>query len=104
MPALYKFDNYHECMNNYTSQQKYSVKYCMVLVQLQPNQNSSLWQHINETSKSKFHYRHDHIFRGVCMDKCKHVLENNRNNNGLLINMASFLFSFNIFLKLYVNN
>lgn len=99
MPALYKFDNYQDCFNNNNSEQKLPAKYCMILIQLQPNLNSSLWHQINEISKSKFRYRHDHIFRGVCVNKDNNVKNDKQFkgfHKGLLINEVNdFIFLYN---------
>ncbi|XP_023308340.2 uncharacterized protein LOC111690114 isoform X1 [Lucilia cuprina] len=96
MPALYKFDDYDDCVDRATTEPSYPAKYCLVYVQLQPNNDSSVWQQIDLLSSHKYNYRHDHIFRGVCLEKCKDFLENNVNDNesqnGLLINENTEIF------------
>lgn len=88
MPALYKFDNYNDCVHRVDTEFKYPAKYCMVFVQLQPANNSSVWQQIELMSAKKYHYRHDLLYRGVCMDRCKDLLTINEHyknlDNGLL--------------------
>ncbi|KAM7342318.1 O-acyltransferase like protein-like isoform 2-T2 [Cochliomyia hominivorax] len=89
-PALYNFDNYQQCMNHYESTQSFPAKYSMVFVEIQPNKDSPIWQEMHKMNESKFKYRHDIIFRGVCLERCKHFLNNYSNKNithdGFLVN------------------
>ncbi|XP_059225827.1 uncharacterized protein LOC106086630 [Stomoxys calcitrans] len=65
MPSLYELDDYDECL------QQQNASYCMVYIEIQPNNKSTLWQHIwNFQTSYKFRYRHDILYRGVCTTKC----------------------------------
>ncbi|XP_065368972.1 uncharacterized protein LOC135961401 [Calliphora vicina] len=97
MPALYKFDNYQNCVNrNDPEPLAYPAKYCMVYVEIQPDNNSLTWQQIELISANRFKYRHDHLFRGVCMERCKDFLVNNENkinvDKGFLTNEQTEIF------------
>lgn len=59
MPALNDFEAAEHCET-----------YCVAHVYLQPSQ-SELWRQIQEFSSNKYHYRHDYLKRGVCLDKCQ---------------------------------
>jgi len=48
-------------------------------VEILPNASSALWHQIDEVSRdSKHRFRHDRVFRGVCLETCQQSL------NGLL--------------------
>ncbi|KAM7345516.1 uncharacterized protein ACRADG_011781 isoform 2-T2 [Cochliomyia hominivorax] len=71
MPPLYDFEDYNECLHNSQS------LYCMVYIEIIPDPNSLLWQQIDMFSNSyPFHYRHDHLFRGLCLNDVGHVNRN----------------------------
>ncbi|XP_059225828.1 O-acyltransferase like protein-like [Stomoxys calcitrans] len=47
----------------------------MVLAQVQPDNSSNIWQAIEEHKMGKFHYRHDLLFFGVCVEKCLRFID-----------------------------
>ncbi|XP_044249262.1 nose resistant to fluoxetine protein 6 [Drosophila takahashii] len=66
MPALHYLDDYDLCLDSP------SGSYCLVYVEILPNASSALWHQINEVSlDSKHRFRHDRVFRGVCLERCK---------------------------------
>ncbi|XP_037827185.1 uncharacterized protein LOC119615177, partial [Lucilia sericata] len=66
MPPLYIFEDYNQCLHkNYTHLPRI---YCLTYAEIIPDVISPLWQQIEEFSNSyQFHYRHDHLFRGMCL-------------------------------------
>ncbi|KAH8236990.1 hypothetical protein KR038_001983 [Drosophila bunnanda] len=65
MPALYQLDDYDLCLD------QSSATYCLAYVEIEPNVNSTLWRLIESVSlDSKHRYRHDVVFRGVCLERC----------------------------------
>ncbi|EDV59773.2 uncharacterized protein Dere_GG10791 [Drosophila erecta] len=66
MPPLYYLDDYDLCLDNH------SGTYCLVYVEILPNASSALWHQIDQVSQdSKHRFRHDRVFRGVCLESCK---------------------------------
>jgi len=66
MPALYQLDDYDLCLDNQAG------TYCLVYVEILPNASSALWHQIDQVSQdSKHRFRHDRVFRGVCLESCK---------------------------------
>uniref|UniRef100_A0A1I8Q0X8 Acyltransferase 3 domain-containing protein n=1 Tax=Stomoxys calcitrans TaxID=35570 RepID=A0A1I8Q0X8_STOCA len=60
-PPLYTADNYHQCVVHQRA------TYCMVYVEIQPDNGSEIWQKIKGNhSSTKFSYRHDQVYRGIC--------------------------------------
>ncbi|KAM7343498.1 nose resistant to fluoxetine protein 6-like isoform 1-T2 [Cochliomyia hominivorax] len=96
MPALYNFDHYKECINRNESTQSFPAKYSMVLVEIQPNNESLIWEQMIDKRRSKFNYRHEYIFRGVCLERCKRFIKSvesdDNTDNGLLINEQTEVF------------
>lgn len=76
MPPLYQLDDYDLCLQQKPSQQLLAHStYCLVYVELRPNASSELWRQIELVSRDeKHHYRHDHLFVGVCLERCKRSL------------------------------
>lgn len=65
MPALYQLDDFDLCQDTMAGM------YCLAYVEIKPNSSSDLWQQIEEVSSdSKHRFRHDHVFRGVCLERC----------------------------------
>ncbi|XP_020815102.1 uncharacterized protein LOC110189393 isoform X2 [Drosophila serrata] len=65
MPALYQLDDYDLCLDNT------SGSYCLAYVEIEPNVSSTLWHLIDSVSRdSKHRFRHDVVFRGVCLERC----------------------------------
>ncbi|XP_016978753.1 nose resistant to fluoxetine protein 6 [Drosophila rhopaloa] len=71
MPALHQLDDYDLCLD------RSSGNYCLVYVEIVRNESSTLWHQIDEVSQdSKHRFRHDRVFRGVCLENCKQSLIN----------------------------
>ncbi|KAH8279262.1 hypothetical protein KR026_005093, partial [Drosophila bipectinata] len=69
MPPLYQLDDYDLC------QDRMAGMYCLAYVEIKPNSSSVLWQLIEEVSlDSKHRFRHDHVFRGVCLERCLDII------------------------------
>lgn len=73
MPRLNELDNYDECMGVFRE----SAKYCYVKSIIKPpDYSSDLYNFIVEfSSRTKQHYRHDKLARGICVNKCVKLLE-----------------------------
>ena len=73
MPRLNELDDYDECMGVY--QEK--AKYCYVKSIIKPpDYSSELYNFIVEfSSRSKQHYRHDKLARGICVNKCENLVK-----------------------------
>ncbi|KAI8128525.1 Nose resistant to fluoxetine protein 6 [Lucilia cuprina] len=74
MPPLYIFDDYNRCLQkNFTHLPRI---YCLTYAEIIPDVLSPLWQQIDEFSNSyQFHYRHDHLFRGMCLNNAMNSTE-----------------------------
>lgn len=67
MPPLYVFDEYAECFANTSI--TFVPTYCLAYAEIIPDNSSQLWHQIKTFSAAyKFHYRHDHLFRGICLN------------------------------------
>lgn len=72
MPPLNRFDDYEACMRVF----KDEAKYCYVRTAIKPNSSSELYNFIWEFSNmKKQHFRHDKLSRGICINKCKELIE-----------------------------
>uniref|UniRef100_A0A1A9VM86 Acyltransferase 3 domain-containing protein n=1 Tax=Glossina austeni TaxID=7395 RepID=A0A1A9VM86_GLOAU len=70
MPELYKLDDYDKCLSRTQS------VYCMVYAEVVPDNSSKLWNFIDVYSKDyRYHFRHDHLLFGICVDRCEILLE-----------------------------
>jgi len=75
MPAMYQLDDYDLCMQKPPSLLLAHSTYCIVYAEIMPNESSTLWQQIEKVSQDdKHHFRHDHLFIGVCLERCKKAL------------------------------
>ncbi|XP_062135235.1 nose resistant to fluoxetine protein 6 [Drosophila sulfurigaster albostrigata] len=75
MPAMYQLDDYDLCLQQSPSQILAHSTYCLVYTEIVPNASSTLWQQIEQFSQdNKHHFRHDHLFVGVCLERCKRAL------------------------------
>lgn len=71
IPSLYNFDNYDHCLS------QNAATYCVVFAEIEANNKSNVWLNIEKLSRDLFHhFRHENLFFGVCMDKCKQLLDN----------------------------
>ncbi|XP_043947791.1 nose resistant to fluoxetine protein 6 [Drosophila biarmipes] len=69
MPPLHYLHDYDLCLD------KPAGRYCLVYVEILPNASSALWHQIEGVSlDSKHRFRHDRVFRGVCLETCQHSL------------------------------
>ncbi|KAH8372749.1 hypothetical protein KR009_004406, partial [Drosophila setifemur] len=75
MPAMYQLDDYDLCLDRTIG------RYCLVYVEITPDSGSRLWHRIEEVSQdAKHRFRHDRVFRGVCLDNCVQTL----NSSGIV--------------------
>ncbi|XP_026841863.1 nose resistant to fluoxetine protein 6 [Drosophila persimilis] len=66
MPALYQLDDYDLCLESD------SHTYCLVYAEIVPNASSTLWEQIEGLSRDvKHRFRHDRLFRGICLERCQ---------------------------------
>ncbi|XP_033251725.1 uncharacterized protein LOC117190775 isoform X1 [Drosophila miranda] len=66
MPALYQLDDYDLCLGSD------SHTYCLVYAEIVPNASSTLWEQIEGLSRDvKHRFRHDRLFRGICLERCQ---------------------------------
>lgn len=74
MPKLFQLEPYDEC---FADDLKYSEKvYCIADVYIKPNNWSANFMIIERNSfPEKIHYRHDHLVIGVCINRCKKLLQ-----------------------------
>lgn len=74
VPKLYQLDPYDDCLS--TKVKFSSPVYCIADVFIKPNKSNSAWMIIEENSNSwKTQYRHDHLVHGVCIGRCKKLME-----------------------------
>lgn len=72
MPTLNRFDNYHECMGVYGEE----ALYCIADAFIKPDSNSEIYNLIADYNRDvKTHFRHDNLVRGLCVNKCRQVIE-----------------------------
>ncbi|KAH8261004.1 hypothetical protein KR044_002117, partial [Drosophila immigrans] len=75
MPSMYQLDDYDLCLQQPPSRLLAHSTYCLVYAEIVPNASSTLWQQIDRVSQDDKHYfRHDHLFIGVCLERCKRSL------------------------------
>ncbi|XP_013099285.2 O-acyltransferase like protein-like [Stomoxys calcitrans] len=83
LPPLYNFDDYDLCFFNKTS--ALSSTYCMVYAEVQPDNSSQLWEKIEVHNRHRFHYHHDKLFFGLCVERCLNYIKStddfNSNDN-----------------------
>uniref|UniRef100_T1PG61 Acyltransferase n=1 Tax=Musca domestica TaxID=7370 RepID=T1PG61_MUSDO len=89
LPPLYTFDNYDVCLNNGNS--KFDSTYCMVYAEVQADNSSELWHKIATHKEHKFHYHHDRLYFGVCLEKCRGYLESLEDGNNTYNNAGEGL-------------
>lgn len=71
MPKLNVFDDYNECMGKYGDE----ALYCLVDTHIKPDR-SELFNLIRHYSKNiKKNFRHDNLVRGLCVNKCREIVE-----------------------------
>ncbi|XP_053963743.1 nose resistant to fluoxetine protein 6 [Anastrepha ludens] len=76
MPPLYQFDDYDQCLQVENSRSHTKPTYCVVYAEVVVNESSSLWNKIARFSADdKHHFRHDHLFFGICLERCKKLLQ-----------------------------
>jgi len=74
LPDLYHFGDYQKCIGSSTDSS--SPAYCIVNSFIKPDNESELYNHIREFSKrTKQHYRHDKLERGICLADCAKLVE-----------------------------
>jgi len=76
MPAMYQLDDYDLCLQKPPSWLLAHSTYCLVYAEIVPNASATLWQQIENISQDdKHHFRHDHLFLGVCLEQCKKAIQ-----------------------------
>ena len=76
MPDLHQIDNYEKCFGLKNDSELNEALYCLVNTQLKSDNNSELYSYIHEFSMNKKqHFRHDKLQRGICVNKCKMMVE-----------------------------
>lgn len=73
MPKLFHFDAYDECF----AEVRYAMPaYCLAEVFVMPNSSNDIWKIIEKYSHPwKTQYRHDHLSYGVCISRCKNLMQ-----------------------------
>lgn len=80
-PTLNLYDNYHECLGKYPG-----GDYCIIDTMIKPDLDSKLYKEILEYNKDvKKHFRRDMLTRGLCIEKCKKLIEIESENEKYLI-------------------
>ncbi|CAD7013860.1 unnamed protein product [Ceratitis capitata] len=75
MPPLYRFDDYDQCLQLENLNFPAKATYCVVFSEIVQNEESTLWKEISRMSAdSEHHFRHDRLFFGVCLERCKSLL------------------------------
>uniref|UniRef100_A0A336K189 CSON006028 protein n=1 Tax=Culicoides sonorensis TaxID=179676 RepID=A0A336K189_CULSO len=65
MPVLDKYEDFEECQRNFRE----NFTYCVVYLKIVSNTSSDLWKQIEEfSSHQQFHFRHDSLKRGICLN------------------------------------
>lgn len=76
MPDLYQIDDYEKCLGLQNYSESNEALYCLVNTQLKYDDSSELYSYIHEFSMNeKQHFRHDKLQRGICLNKCKIIVE-----------------------------
>lgn len=72
MPRIYAYDDYDECFTSYDSP---DPAYCVARSVIKPDNRSELWRFIQDFSNDTYrHYRHDHLDRGLCVERCRKLV------------------------------
>ncbi|XP_055610840.1 nose resistant to fluoxetine protein 6-like [Uranotaenia lowii] len=72
MPKLFAYDDYDECLEAYDTPEPV---YCVTRSVIKPDNSSSLWRLIRDFSADTYrHFRHDHLDRGLCVERCRRLL------------------------------
>ncbi|XP_011196535.3 nose resistant to fluoxetine protein 6 [Zeugodacus cucurbitae] len=76
MPSLYQFDDYDHCLQSDNAISNIRGTYCVVYAEIVEDETSSLWNEIAKFSAdNRHHFRHDRLFFGVCLERCKQLLQ-----------------------------
>ncbi|XP_035910418.1 nose resistant to fluoxetine protein 6-like [Anopheles stephensi] len=87
MPKIYDYDDYDRCVAEAPQAPAEDVVYCVARTIIKPDQESSLWRLIEHFSNdTKRHFRHDHLDRGFCIERCRQLVQS------LDVNVAEELF------------
>ncbi|EAT36801.1 AAEL011139-PA, partial [Aedes aegypti] len=71
MPRIYAYDDYDECFTTYESP---DPAYCVARSVIKPDNRSELWRLIQVSVIFRGHYRHDHLDRGLCVQRCRKLV------------------------------
>uniref|UniRef100_A0A336LVC1 CSON002115 protein n=1 Tax=Culicoides sonorensis TaxID=179676 RepID=A0A336LVC1_CULSO len=68
MPLMSSYDPYDPCMFSSTTNRSI---YCITRTKIKPDPSNSVWNYTEAfSSKTKLHFRHDVIMRGICIESC----------------------------------
>ncbi|XP_058123502.1 nose resistant to fluoxetine protein 6-like [Anopheles ziemanni] len=71
MPQIYDYDDYDRCVAGAED-----AVYCVARSVIKPDQDSSLWRLIEHiTNDTRRNFRHDHLDRGFCVDRCRQLVD-----------------------------
>ncbi|EAT32954.1 AAEL014803-PA, partial [Aedes aegypti] len=73
MPPLATFDDYDLCMEDVPDGQ--IATYCVTRVVIKPDNGSELWHLIKVCTDWKRHHNHALLDRGICMARCKQLVQ-----------------------------
>lgn len=72
MPRIYAYDDYDECFDSLESN---DPVYCVARSVIKPDNHSELWRFIQDFSSDTYrHFRHDHLDRGLCVERCRRLV------------------------------
>uniref|UniRef100_A0A1S4GUU3 Acyl_transf_3 domain-containing protein n=1 Tax=Anopheles gambiae TaxID=7165 RepID=A0A1S4GUU3_ANOGA len=76
MPKIYEYDDYDRCVAQAPLALADDAVYCVARTVIKPDQESSLWRLIETFSNdTKRHFRHDHLDRGFCIERCRQLVQ-----------------------------
>ncbi|XP_039452293.1 nose resistant to fluoxetine protein 6-like [Culex pipiens pallens] len=73
MPPLFQYESIDKCLRSDPE-----GAFCIVKSVVKPDENSPLWRSIQKYSKYAYQYQHDVLTRGVCVEACRKLVENLR--------------------------
>ncbi|XP_052565831.1 O-acyltransferase like protein-like [Culex pipiens pallens] len=67
LPALYRYDNYDQCLAQGST-------FCMVRAVVKPNSSNEVWNRIQSTYSNGRFYRHNLVERAICIERCLQIV------------------------------
>ncbi|XP_062550135.1 nose resistant to fluoxetine protein 6-like [Armigeres subalbatus] len=97
MPRIYAYDDYDECFTMYESP---DPVYCVARSVIKPDNQSELWKFIQDFSSDTYrHYRHEHLDRGLCVERCRKLVASLDNETIQQLNVGKFDINFPYIIK-----